>query len=106
MVIVETGVFTRVIGELLDDDDHADLQAVLADQPDLGDLIRATGGLRKMQWKIEGRGKRGGIRVIYYWSTPDDQLWMLYAYAKAEREDLTRQQVKQLAEIVNRWKDG
>ena len=47
----------------------------------------------------------GTLRVIYYWFTADDQLGMLYAYAKVEREDLTRQQIKQLAEIVKRWKD-
>jgi hypothetical protein len=106
MVIVETTVFTRCIKQLLDDDDYADLQATLVERPDAGDLIRGGHGLRKLRWKIEGGGKRGGVRVIYYWFTPDDQLWMLYAYAKAEREDLTRQQLKRLAEIVKRWNDG
>ena len=46
------------------------------------------------------------MRVIYYWLTADDQLYMLYAFTKAEREDLTRRQIKQLVEIVKRWKDG
>jgi hypothetical protein len=46
------------------------------------------------------------MRVIYYWLTADDQLYMLYAYGKAEREDLTRQQIEQLAEIVKEWNDG
>lgn len=71
-----------------------------------GDLIPGSHGLRKLRWKTAGSGKRGGTRVIYYWQTVDAQLWMLYAYAKAEHEDLTRTQLKQLAEVVKRWKDG
>ena len=106
MVIIDTSVFTRCIKELLSDDDYAALQTDLVQRPDAGDLIQGGHGLRKLRWKIEGSGKRGGVRVIYYWHTADDQLWMLYAYAKAEREDLTRQQLKQLAEIAKRWKDG
>ena len=106
MVIIETSVFTRCITELLSDDDYADLQTELVLRPAAGDLIKGGHGLRKLRWKAEGGGKRGGIRVIYYWFTADDQLGMLYAYAKAEREDLTPQQLKQLAEIMKRWKDG
>ena len=106
MVIIETSVFTRCITELLSDDDYVELQAELVQRPAAGDLIPGGHGLRKLRWKIEGGGKRGGIRVIYYWFKADDQLGMLYAYAKAEREDLTPQQLKQLAEIVKRWKDG
>lgn len=106
MVIVETSVFTRCIKAFLSDDDYADLQALLVERPNAGDLIPGSHGLRKLRWEIEGSGKRGGTRVIYYWQTVDAQLWMLYAYAKAEHEDLTRPQLKQLAEIVKRWKDG
>ena len=106
MVIVETSVFTRCIKALLGDEDYADLHALLVERPDAGDLIQGSHGLRKLRWKIEGSGKRGGTRMIYYWHTAEDQLWMLHAYAKAEHDDLTRQQLKQLAEIVKRWKDG
>ena len=106
IVIIETSVFTRCIGELLNDDEYAELQAALVERPEAGDRISGGHGLRKLRWKIEGGGKRGGVRVIYYWLSADDQLWMLYAYAKAKREDLTRQQIKQLAQIVKGWKDG
>lgn len=106
MVIIETSVFTRCIGELLDDDEYAELQTALVERPEAGDLIQGSHGLRKLRWKIEGQGKRGGLRIIYYWLSADDQLWMLYAYPKAEREDLTRQQIKQLAQIVKGWTDG
>jgi hypothetical protein len=106
MVIIETTVFTRCIKELLGDDEYTDLQAIPIERPNAGDLVPGSHGLCKLRWKIEGRGKRGGVRVVYYWVTATDQLWMLYAYAKAERENLTRQQLKQLAEIVKGWKDG
>ena len=106
MVIIETSVFTRCVKELLDDDQYAELQAALVVRPDAGDLIPGSHGLRKLRWKIDGGGKRGGMRVIYYWLTADEQLYMLYAYGKTEREDLTRKQLRQLAEIVKRWNDG
>lgn len=99
-------MFTRCAKELLTDDEYAELQTVLVDHPDAGDLIPGSHGLRKLGWKIDGSGKRGGMRVIYYWLTADDQLYMLYAYGKAEREDLTRHQIKQLATIVKGWNDG
>lgn len=106
MVIIETSVFTRCIREMLDDDEYAELQDALVQRPDAGALIPASHGLRKLRWITEGQGKRGGMRVIYYWRSADEQLWMLYAYPKGERDDLTAQQVKQLAQIVKGWKDG
>ena len=103
MIIIETSVFTRLITELMDDDSYRALQAALIEKPDRGDLIPGSGGLRKIRWKIEGKGKRGGIRIIYYWMTAYDQIWLLYGYAKTRQEDLTRDQVKTLREIVERW---
>jgi len=105
MVIIETPVFTRLIQALMDDDSYRDLQEALVQKPDMGDLITGSGGLRKVRWKIEGKGKRGGVRIIYYWQTADDQLWMLYGYAKADTEDLTRDQLKTLRTIVESWKN-
>ena len=106
MLIIETSVFTRCVKELLSDDQYAELQAALVVRPDAGNLIPGSHGLRKLRWKIDGGGKRGGIRIIYYWLTADDQLYMLYAYSKTESKDLTRQQIKRLAEIVKGWNDG
>jgi hypothetical protein len=103
MVIIETSVFTRLIQEMLDDDDYRELQQLLVQYPDRGELIPGGGGLRKVRWKIEGKGKRGGIRVVYYWMTADFQLWMLYAYAKGRQTDLNKTQLKALREIVDRW---
>lgn len=104
MVIIETSVFTRQIRELLDDDDYRELQQLLVQYPDRGELIPGGGGLRKARWKIEGKGKRGGIRVIYYWMTTDNQLLMLYAYAKGRQTDLSKIQLRLLRDIVGRWR--
>lgn len=97
MVFVETPVFTGLVSASLADRDYAELQGFLAVNPGAGALIVGGGGIRKVRWKLPGSGKRGGIRVIYYWRTAHDQIYMLYLFAKNERSDLTRIQVKQLA---------
>jgi mRNA-degrading endonuclease RelE of RelBE toxin-antitoxin system len=66
MVFVETPTFTRRVLQLLDDEGYGRLQAHLAKHPDAGDIIRSSGGLRKIRWAAKGHGKRGGVRVIYY----------------------------------------
>jgi len=88
MVIFETSAFTRAIRSLIDDDAYASLQDALAVNPELGDVIQGTNGLRKVRWAIPGGGKRGGMRVIYYWIMPRDQIYMLLAYAKNRQDDL------------------
>ncbi len=69
MVFIETLTFTRLITGLLDDDEYSNLQDELVKRPDIGDLIKNGGGIRKLRWKRAGTGKSGGIRVIYYWLT-------------------------------------
>lgn len=103
MVIVETKVFTRLIQELMSDDQYKKLQEALVNRPDMGDLIRDSGGLRKVRWNLENRGKSGGVRVIYYWVVDDHHIRMLYAYPKGKQEDLTSEQLAQLKAIVERW---
>jgi hypothetical protein len=68
--------------------------------PDLGSVIPGSGGLRKLRWAIRGRGKRGGVRVIYYWAVVHDKILMLFMYAKNEQDDLTPDQLKVLRTIV------
>ena len=69
-------------------------------RPDAGDLIPGGGGLRKIRWSAQGRGKRGGVRVIYYWAVRQEQILMLLIYAKNERDDLTVEQLKVLRRII------
>ena len=99
MEFVETSIFTQRITKLLTDDEYHDLQAVLAEHPKAGDVIPGAGGLRKLRWRAAGRGKRGGIRIIYYcWS--EDRLSMVFVYDKAEQGDLTLEQLKVLRAYV------
>lgn len=102
-IIVETPIFSRLIQELMSDDQYRLLQEALITRPDAGAIIRGSGGLRRIRWRLEGGGKRGGIRVIYYWLTADDQLRMLYAYKKSDQGDLTSDQLAVLKEVIQRW---
>ena len=79
MVFKETTVFTKQVKQLLDAESYRLLQLRLVADPEAGVLIPGTGGLRKIRWQGSGRGKRGGIRAIYYWATKDDVLLMLLA---------------------------
>ena len=100
MRFVETPVFTRAVTALLDEEQYRALQLALALRPEQGDVIRGSGGLRKLRWGIAGRGKRGGARVIYHWDKPTHTFYMLYAYTKQEQGDVTPQQVKVLRRLV------
>jgi len=103
---VETPIFTEEIVQILSDSDYAKLQAALILQPDLGELIPGTGGLRKMRWGIpsHGRGKRGGIRVIYYWYMSQSLIYLLMVYPKSKRTDLSAQQKQMLRKIGEGFK--
>jgi hypothetical protein len=103
MIFQETPVFTKLIQDLMDDDLYRQLQNFLLEQPDAGDVIEGTGGLRKVRWKLPGKGKRGGVRVIYFWRVAEAQILMLLAYAKSEADDLSPAQKKQLRLIVENW---
>jgi len=81
---------------LLDDENYAMLQTHLAKHPEAGDVIRGGGGLRKIRWAAKGHGKRGGVRVIYYWWTGKDRISMLFLYPKNEMDDLSAEQLKLL----------
>ena len=102
MVIVETPVFTRRLTRLMNDEVYRELQEELVRHPDGGDLIPGSGGLRKLRWKGRGRGKRGGLRIIYYWNVPD-RIFMLLPYSKNETADLTKDQIKVLRQLVEEW---
>ena len=103
MMIIETPIFTKLITELMSDDEYRALQEALIMRPELGVVIKNSGGLRKLRWSLQGRGKSGGVRVIYYWMNADEQLYMLLAYPKNEQENLTDAQLSALRAIVQRW---
>ena len=73
MLFIETSKFTELVRDHLSDDEYAALQWMLLEQPGAGAIVPGSGGERKVRWGLRGRGKRGGIRVIYYWKTADDE---------------------------------
>lgn len=94
LTFFETPVFSRLFREYLNDDEYRALQNSLMDNPKQGDVIRGTGGFRKMRWEDprRGKGKRSGLRVIYYYLEDADQIWLFTLYGKSEALDLTAQQ--------------
>ena len=100
MRFVETPIFTAEIRDLLSDEEYRRLQLALLLRPEQGALIRGSGGLRKIRWLATGRGKRGGLRVIYYWDVEQECCYMLFTYPKNAQEDLTPTQLRILSRLV------
>ena len=100
----ETSLFTKRVTEKLTDDEYLELQSALILQPELGDLIPDSGGLRKLRWVEPGRGKgkRGGVRVIYYWYAPQELIYFLLLYSKGEQDDLSATEKKMLRQLIVR----
>lgn len=99
MTFYETDVFTARITELIDDESYSLLQAALIIDPEAGDLIPKSKGLRKIRWMGSGRGKRGGTRIIYY-LVRNDEIFMLYAYPKNRESDLSSRHIQMLRDLV------
>ena len=100
MIFIETPLFTKLIKDLLPDENYRLLQQTILIRPEVGEIIRGGGGLRKVRWNLPGSGKRGGLRVIYYWDVPEDTIYMLLPYKKSKQEDLTPAQLKILRDLV------
>jgi mRNA-degrading endonuclease RelE of RelBE toxin-antitoxin system len=101
LTFVETKLFTSQVGQYLSDDEYAALQQALTANPDAGDVIRGSGGVRKLRWGLAGRGKRGGIRVIYYLRSRLGEVWMLTLYAKNEADSIPGRVLKKIKEEVD-----
>lgn len=106
MIFVELPPFIAFAAEWWSDDDVRRLQNTLMAKPDAGDIIRGGSGIRKLRWSAQGRGKRGGARVIYYWYMPGDRIYLIHAYVKSRQDDLTPAQVKTLAALMKDIKNG
>jgi hypothetical protein len=100
ITVVETHEFLSATKKLMDDSGRAELVGYLAFNPTAGDLIPGTGGVRKIRWGLEGRGKRGGARVIYYYHDTEMPLYLMTAYAKNERENLSQAEINTLQKIA------
>jgi len=99
---IESSGFTRRLPQYLGDDIYRRLQSELASNPELGDLMAGTGGFRKMRWADarRGKGRRVGLRVIYYYLASDQQIWLMTLYSKDETADLTAAEKKALKAAI------
>lgn len=104
MVFIETPVFTAQIVKLLGDDDYGALQRDLADHPEAGNVIKGTGGLRKIRVAAKGHGKSGGARVIYYYFVSASRIAMIFAYPKNEQDNLSPAQKAALKKVIEMWR--
>lgn len=100
MIFIEAPLFSRLLAEYLSDDEYAALQWALTQRPDAGAIIPGSGGIRKLHWAGSGRGKRGGIRVIYYWKNRAGEIWLLTLYAKNEAADIPLNVLRQLQQEI------
>ena len=88
MEFIEAPLFTRLIYDYMDDAEYSAFQIGLASRPEAGDIIPGSGGVRKIRWSGKGKGKRGGLRIIYYWRNKKNEIWLLTVYAKSEAENI------------------
>ncbi len=98
---IETRLFSRLVSEYLSDEEYAKLQQTLIDDPAAGDLISGSGGIRKLRWKGSGRGKSGGVRVIYYARGKQGEIWMLTLYAKKVADNIPAHILKKIKEEID-----
>ena len=105
MEFIETPTFTRQVLLLMSDDDYAKQQSRLQENPEAGDLV-GGGGIRKLRVSLTGKGKSGGARFIYYWLRDDSQIYMLLAYPKSEKDDLTARETAVLRKLVKELCNG
>jgi hypothetical protein len=105
ITVAETPLFLRQAADVWDEDEHVEFVNFIAADPEAGDVIPDSGGVRKVRWRRSGTGKRGGVRVIYFYHDGSRPLYLLLVYAKASREDLSpaeKQIVRKLAAILKR----
>lgn len=100
ITVVETQIFARRAEKLLSVEERQELTAFLAANAEIGNEIPGTGGVRKLRFAAQGKGKSGGVRVIYYFFDADNPLYALLVYGKGEQADLTPDQTKMVASLA------
>lgn len=101
ITFIETKIFSKRMAGLLSDDDFAAFQAELAQNPEKGPVVEGSGGLRKVRWRLKGRGKSGGLRIIYLYIRVRNRIYLVFVFAKDESDNLTPVQKKQLKSIAD-----
>jgi mRNA-degrading endonuclease RelE of RelBE toxin-antitoxin system len=101
VVFIESHGFTKLLPDYLSEDEYLALQLYLVKHPDSGEIVRGSGGVRKMRWAMSGKGKRSGLRIIYYWKNSESEIWLLTLYAKNEAETIPAHILKQIAREID-----
>jgi hypothetical protein len=101
VTFVETKLFTELVLDYLSDDEYAAMQQFLVVNPEAGDVIPASGGVRKLRWGVAGRGKRGGLRVIYFLRLRRDEVWMLTMYPKNVADNIPAKVLRKIKEAID-----
>jgi mRNA-degrading endonuclease RelE of RelBE toxin-antitoxin system len=97
---IETSTFTRYVYDCLTEDEYFGLQAFLVKYPEFGVVIPGSGGIRKLRWAAAGRGKSGGVRVIYYFKKQDGEIWLLTIYRKSEVKNIPAHILREIAKEI------
>jgi mRNA-degrading endonuclease RelE of RelBE toxin-antitoxin system len=100
MEFIEASTFTKHLYEYLSEDEYSGLQSFLLQYPEAGKVVRGSGGVRKIRWAMSGKGKSGGVRVIYYFKKHADEIWLLTIYSKNEVENIPAHILRQIAQEV------
>jgi mRNA-degrading endonuclease RelE of RelBE toxin-antitoxin system len=104
-LFIESSIFSRYREDLMDDESYRDFQSFLMDNPTAGDVIPSTGGLRKIRWSANGKGKRGGSRIIYIYLDNNHHFHLLTIYGKNEAEDLRQEEKRILTQLAEKLKN-
>ncbi|HTX79977.1 MAG TPA: type II toxin-antitoxin system RelE/ParE family toxin [Longilinea sp.] len=100
MEFIEATAFTKYIYEYLSEDEYLGLQSFLLQYPESGKVVPGSGGVRKVRWAMSGRGKSGGVRVIYYFRAQNNEIWLLTIYSKNEMENIPVHILRQIAKEI------
>jgi hypothetical protein len=98
--VIETPTFSRLAEDYWTEEERGAFAAFIAVNPDAGDVVPGSGGVRKVRWGLAGRGKRGGVRVIYYNRLADGEIWLLLVYGKNVRENIPAHVLRQIKEEI------
>ena len=100
MEFIEAVAFTKYVYDYLSEDEYLGLQSFLLQYPESGKVVPRSGGVRKVRWAMSGKGKSGGVRIIYYFKKQDDEIWLLTIYSKNEVENIPAHILRQIAKEI------
>lgn len=101
MEFIEASAFSKRLYTYISDDEYLGLQHFLTRYPEAGKVVPGSGGVRKLRWSVSGHGKSGGVRVIYYFKSPLNEIWLLTIYSKSETDTIPARQLREIAKEID-----